>query len=115
MHGSRRHKLEALIVALDDHVALARSHGLVHSALFLAAAKLDLQMHVHGISDDELQALCGALDRRTDTARSPRDPARQGGASREHDNIISISDERRQRKTAGQPLCALARGPIRTA
>ena len=54
MHDTKSHQLEALILALDDQRALVAGHGLAHSALFLAAAKLDLQMHLYGISDEEL-------------------------------------------------------------
>jgi hypothetical protein len=114
MHDSKGHQLEALIGALEDHVALVGSHGLMHSALFLAAAKLDLQMHLYGISDEELKALCEALDRRPAPGRGAAEAGSQVGLCGENDNVVSIS-ERRQRNPAGQTLRALARGPIRTA
>jgi hypothetical protein len=112
MHDTKGHQLEALILALDDHRALVAGHGLAHSALFLAAAKLDLQMHLYGISDEELKALCEALD------RPPAPGAAEAGAPvdlcGENGNVVSISERRRQRN-AGQSLRALARGPIKTA
>ena len=115
MHETKSHLLEALILALDDHQALVSGHGLAHSALFLAAAKLDLQMHLYGISDEELRALCEALDRRPSLASgsaeadTPVDPCGDSG------NVVSISEERRRRNAAGRALRARARGPVKSA
>jgi hypothetical protein len=114
MHDTKSHQLEALILALDDQRALVAGHGLAHSALFLAAAKLDLQMHLYGISDEELKALCEALDRQPTPASGAAEAGTPVGLCGENGNVVSIS-ERRCQRNAGQALRALARGPIKTA
>jgi hypothetical protein len=54
-------RLEAVIRALDEQISLLRSSGLNDSARLLEMARLDLQMRMHAISDEELHALCAAL------------------------------------------------------
>jgi hypothetical protein len=115
MHDTKNHRLEELIVTLEDHLALVRSYGLMHSALFLAAAKLDLQMHIHGISDEELRELCEALDRQCARAKSRSNKAAQVGVCNEQGNVVPISQGRRHRRASCQTPHPLARGPIRTA
>jgi len=106
MHDTKGHQLEALISALDDHRALLTGHGLAHSALFLAAAKLDLQMQLYGISDEELWALCEALDRRPAPASGAAEAGAQAGLRGENGNVVSISGRRHQRHAADRGLRA---------
>jgi hypothetical protein len=62
MDGNPR--LELLIAALDAHIETVRVAGLAHAGALLAMAKLELQMHVHGITDAELRALSEAITAR---------------------------------------------------
>ena len=55
-------RLQAILATLDDHIDVLRRFELDGTAHMLAIAKLDLQMRVHGISDQELIALCEALE-----------------------------------------------------
>src|SRR5262245_65342301 len=50
-------RLQAILATIDDHIDVLRRFGLDGTAHMLAIAKLDLQMRLHGISDDELNAL----------------------------------------------------------
>src|SRR5262245_13881974 len=115
MHDTKGHQLEALILAIEDHQALVSGHGLAHSALFLAAAKLDLQMHLYGISDQELRALCEALDRWPGLASGSAEADTLVDPCGDNGNVVSISEERRRRNAAGRALRTRARGPIKSA
>ncbi len=55
-------QLQAILAAVDDHMEVLRGFGLDSTARMLAIAKLDLQMRLHGISDEELSALCEVLE-----------------------------------------------------
>ena len=55
-------RLQAILATIDDHIEVLRSFELTDTAQILAIAKLDLQMRLHGISDEELNALCEALE-----------------------------------------------------
>jgi hypothetical protein len=115
MHDTKSHRLKQLIADLEDHMALVRSHGLMHAALFLAAAKLELQMHVHGISGGELRALCDALDHRCEPLTSGPDAPAHVCSAGAQGKVVPISLRRRHRRAGGQVLRPLARGPIRIA
>jgi hypothetical protein len=54
-------QLVSVIQSLSDHAALLRKRGWKDSVQLLEIAKLDLQMRVHTISDQELRALCAVL------------------------------------------------------
>lgn len=54
--------LEQAIATLNRLVELAKAHGLGNAALFLDMAKLQLQLDLHGITDEEFGALCDALE-----------------------------------------------------
>ena len=58
--GAKR--LDAIVTALDAHIELLRGYGLDETAALLAIAKLDLQIKIHGISDQELRALCEYIE-----------------------------------------------------
>jgi len=55
-------RLPAVLAAIDDQIDVLRSLGLDGTARLLAIARLDLQMRLHGISHQELDALCEALE-----------------------------------------------------
>jgi hypothetical protein len=54
-------QLQAIISAAEKHISVLRTLGLEDTARIFAIAKLDLQMKLHGISDDELTAFCEAV------------------------------------------------------
>ena len=54
--------LERAIASIDEVIALVREAGFGQSELFLYMAKLQLQLDLHGITDDEFSALCNALE-----------------------------------------------------
>jgi hypothetical protein len=54
--------LQAIIEATNRHIKVLRSFGLDDTAKIFAIAKLDLQTKLHGISDEELEAFCQAVD-----------------------------------------------------
>jgi hypothetical protein len=55
-------RLRPVLAAIDDHIDVLRGLGLDDTAQLLAIARLDLQMRLHGISHEELDALCEALE-----------------------------------------------------
>jgi hypothetical protein len=54
--------LEQAITTLNGLIELAKAHGLGNSALFLEMARVQLQLDLHGITDEEFGALCDALE-----------------------------------------------------
>jgi hypothetical protein len=55
-------KLQAIVSAAENHIRVLRTLGFEDTAGMFAIAKLDLQTKLHGISDEELNAFCEALD-----------------------------------------------------
>ena len=62
MRADRAERLQAILAAIDNHIQALRDLGLEDTAGILAIAKLDIQMKLHDISDEELKAFCEALD-----------------------------------------------------
>ena len=62
MEASTDERLEQAIAAVTDLIAFARGCGLQDSAQFLAMAKLNLQLDLHGITEGEFRALCVSLE-----------------------------------------------------
>ena len=56
-------RLEKAIGIMNELIALVRGAGLTQSELFLDMAKLQLQLELNGISDDEFTAFCDASER----------------------------------------------------
>jgi hypothetical protein len=78
-------RIEGIIAALSEHIDVLAACGFAEARQLLSIAKLDLQMRVHGISDQELRALCDALEDRP-CANPPADviefaPARRSKKS----------------------------------
>jgi hypothetical protein len=62
METNRDERLEQAIASIDDLVALVGEAGLGQSQLFLEMAKLQLQLDLNGITDEEFNAFCDALE-----------------------------------------------------
>jgi hypothetical protein len=62
MPMDRTERLNGIVAALNDFIDVVRAYDLEDTAALLRMAKLDLQMHIHDISDEELQALCEAVE-----------------------------------------------------
>ena len=63
MPMDRTERLNGIVAALNDYIEVLRAYELEDTAGLLRMAKLDLQMRIHDISGEELQALCEALER----------------------------------------------------
>ena len=57
-------RLKRAIAALEELSALAHETGFGQSALFLDMARLQLQLDVNGITDDEFSQFCDAVENR---------------------------------------------------
>ena len=62
MNKETAERLERIVASLTEHIDVLRACGLSEAPQLLSIAKLDLQMRIHGISDDELNALCDVLE-----------------------------------------------------
>jgi hypothetical protein len=66
MQAMNRHtaaQLQGIVASLGEHIDVLRACGLPEARQLLSIAKLDLQMRIYGISDEELRAFCKALER----------------------------------------------------
>jgi len=61
MEANKDERLEQAVATLNGLIELMRANGLGDSALFLEMAKLQVQLDLHGITDEEFFALCDAL------------------------------------------------------
>ncbi len=62
MPMDRTERLNGIVAALNDYIDVVRAYDLEQTAALLRMVKLDLQMHIHDISHEELQALCEAVE-----------------------------------------------------
>ena len=95
-------ELEAIIKSLDEHIAVTRSQNLSLTTQLLAMAKLNLQMTLHEITDQELRELCGAADAEyaSMTIRSVQpatDETSIGQSERRTSNPASAEPEKRKK------------------
>lgn len=94
-------ELEAIIKSLDEHIAVTRSQNLSLTTQLLAMAKLNLQMTLHEITDQELRELCGAADAEYGmTIRSVQpatDETSIGQSERRISNPASVEPEKRKK------------------
>ena len=67
--------LEQAVATLNGLIKMAETRGLGESALFLEMAKLQLQLDLNGITDDEFIALCDALENGTLKSNSDAPPS----------------------------------------
>jgi hypothetical protein len=68
--------MELLLAAITEQITFARNTRLPMTAKFLEMAKLDLQMQLHLISDEEIRSLCEWLES-VSQERRPKNGARQ--------------------------------------
>ena len=61
MEANMDRRLEQAVATLNGLIELMRANGLGDSVLFLEMAKLQVQLDLHGITDEEFFALCDAL------------------------------------------------------
>ena len=62
MDSDTADRLAGIVASLNEHMDELDSCGLREARQLLSVVKLDLQMRIHGISDDELHALCEVLE-----------------------------------------------------
>lgn len=62
MDPSTAERLRSAASTLGDLIALAQGNGLKQTAQLLTAARLNLLMDIHDISDLELREICAALE-----------------------------------------------------
>ena len=56
-------RLQAIVASLSEHIDVLRACDLPEARQLLSIAKLDLQMRIYGISDEELHAFCAAIEK----------------------------------------------------
>ena len=61
MEANMDGRLEQAVATLNELIEMAHANGLGESVLFLEMAKLQVQLDLHGITDEEFIALCDAL------------------------------------------------------
>ncbi len=88
MPMDRTELLNGIVAALNDYIDVVRAYDLEQTAALLRMVKLDLQMHIHDISHEELQALCEALEE----GQAPPAPAaaRRGGNGLGHSHASLV-------------------------
>ena len=88
MPTDRTERLNSIVTALNDYIDVVRAYDLDGTATLLRMAKLDLQLHIHDISDEELQALCEAVER----CEAPSGPTvanrSSNGLGHSHANLV---------------------------
>lgn len=62
MESGLRERLSALLSSLDEDIELVKACEFTDTARLLGMAKLDLQMRLYGIGDDELRKFSQMLD-----------------------------------------------------
>lgn len=77
METSVDERLGSVVEALSAQISLLRSTGLNESARLLEMAKLEIQLHIHSISDRELRELCELAGERARDAAVERPAVRQ--------------------------------------
>jgi len=85
MDTSTDERLEAAIATLGDLIAQVGASGPRQSVMFLEMARLQLQLEVNGITDDEFGAFCDALEA---GAFASTTLARPGQARARHDGTL---------------------------
>jgi hypothetical protein len=62
MEANTDERLEQAVATLNELIEMMRANGRGDSVLFLEMAKLQVQLDLHGITDEEFFALCEALE-----------------------------------------------------
>ncbi|MFL6806273.1 MAG: hypothetical protein ACJ8FM_20020 [Xanthobacteraceae bacterium] len=55
-------QLQGIVASLSEHIDVLRACDLREARELLSIAKLELQMRIYGISDEELRAFCEAVE-----------------------------------------------------
>ena len=87
MDSDTAERLAGIVASLNEHIAALDSCGLREARQLLSVVKLDLQMRIHGISDDELHALCEVLE--------------QQQSARLASNVIAFAPRQRKKNSTG--------------
>jgi hypothetical protein len=58
------HSLDAMVRSLREHFDRAKKMGLTLTAQLLNMAMIELKTEIHGISPDDIEALCRQLEER---------------------------------------------------
>src|SRR5207237_461968 len=95
MPMDRTERLSGIVEALNEYIDVVQAYDLEDTAVLLRMVKLDLQTHIHDISDEELRALCEAVEEHQ--AAVPALPNRSGGGpDHTHASLVlpssSVSD-----------------------
>jgi hypothetical protein len=77
METSKAGLLEDAVANVDRLIEIARNHGFEDSVQFLAMARTQLLIDIHGITDMEFRAFCDWLD-----GKQPPDGRRDSGPTR---------------------------------
>ena len=62
MPMDRTERLSGIVEAFSEYIDVVQAYDLADTAALLRMVKLDLQTHIHDISDEELKALCEAVE-----------------------------------------------------
>jgi hypothetical protein len=89
METSKADLLEDVVGALDRLIKRVQQQGFEDSVQFLAMARTQLLIDIHGITDGEFRALCDWLD--SNEPRAPRGAARARGRRDGHMRNMSRS------------------------
>jgi hypothetical protein len=87
MDTSTDARLEQAIATLGELIAQVGACGQRQSMMFLEMARLQLQLDLNGITDDEFGAFCEALER---GALASKTLARPGQPRARHDGTLRI-------------------------
>jgi hypothetical protein len=77
METNKDERLERAVAIITELIELVGGRGLAQSELFLSMAKLQLQLDLNGITDEEFGAFCDAIDDGTLPATAERARAGQ--------------------------------------
>jgi hypothetical protein len=85
MEANTDKQLEQAVATLNELIEMMRANGRGDSVLFLEMAKLQVQLDLHGITDEEFIALCDALQDGTLRPASGTEPPSYPRPRREGD------------------------------
>jgi hypothetical protein len=91
MESDMRERLSALLTSLDQYIELTTACEFTDTARLLSMAKLDLQMRLYGIGEDELRSFSQVLDEKMRPG---------GGGAALDETAVAAAD------AAGEPACA---------
>jgi CBS-domain-containing membrane protein len=66
------HSLDSMIRSLREHLDRARQMGLTLTAQLLSMALIELKTELHGISPDDIEALCRRMEEQASSRVMPQ-------------------------------------------